>query len=187
MHLRLARIILWLFVIDLGIAFGAGIYELKVEAPRWVRNTKVSGFDGREARAVNSGQKFWTWVTTIPLTVLTVASLAAVRFGHIDHKTKRWWAIAAFAAVGERLIAFAYSIPTLMELMAGADPNGRATAFKWAQLGWMRQILLLVAWLAALRAFACFSRSRRRVTEPQIALPGSREPGSALSELKLQT
>ncbi len=184
MRVRLARILLWLFVIDLGIAFGAGIYELKVEAPRWVRSTRGSGLDGREARAVNSGMRFWTWVTTIPLTVLTVASFAAVRYAHLDHETKRWWTIAALAAAGERLVAFAWSIPTLMEFTAGTDPNARATAFRWAQLNWMRQILLLAAWLAALRAFACFSRSRRRHTAPHVALTGRQDP--SLSEMKLR-
>jgi hypothetical protein len=29
------RILLWLFVIDLGIAFGAGLYESRVVIPRW--------------------------------------------------------------------------------------------------------------------------------------------------------
>ena len=182
MHQRLARVVLWLFVIDLGIAFGAGLYESRVEAPRWVRSTKASGFDGREARVVNSGMKFWMWVTTIPLTVLTVASFVALRY--TDHETRKFWTIAAFAAAGDRLLAFAYSIPTLLQLSAGLDPNARATAFQWAQLNWLRQVLLLAAWLAALRAFACFARSRRRHSAAHAALPGRQD--ATLSEMKLR-
>jgi hypothetical protein len=29
------QVLLWLFVINLGIAFGAGIYESRVVVPRW--------------------------------------------------------------------------------------------------------------------------------------------------------
>ena len=29
------KVLLWLFVINLGIAFGAGIYEQRVVIPRW--------------------------------------------------------------------------------------------------------------------------------------------------------
>jgi hypothetical protein len=186
MHQRLARIALWLFVINLGIAFGAGIYETRIEAPRWLHSTKTpTGFDAREARVANSGLRFWMYVTTIPLTLLTVASFAAVRY--TDHETRKWWLIAAFAAMGDRIIAFGYSIPTLVELTAGVEPNPRAAAFQWAQLNWLRQLMLLAAWLAALRAFACFGRPRRhRHTAPQAGLPRQHEEASALSEAKLR-
>ncbi|MGH7315473.1 MAG: hypothetical protein ACREJS_04355 [Candidatus Rokuibacteriota bacterium] len=31
----MTRALLWLFVLNLGIAFGAGIYEARVVIPRW--------------------------------------------------------------------------------------------------------------------------------------------------------
>src|SRR5262245_60888705 len=39
-----ARIVLWLFVINLGIAFGAGLYEGRVVVPQWLGATPDSGY-----------------------------------------------------------------------------------------------------------------------------------------------
>jgi len=62
-------ILLWLFVINLGIACGAGLYEARVVIPQWAEIPPQSW--------PNTGLMFWVYVTTIPLTVLTVANLIA--------------------------------------------------------------------------------------------------------------
>lgn len=38
----IAEALLWLFVINLGIAFGAEIYEAKIIAPQWARSPPES-------------------------------------------------------------------------------------------------------------------------------------------------
>lgn len=160
MRQKAARILLWLFVINLGIAFGAGIYEARIELPRWLDSARSPGFDAPEARAANTGLRFWMFVSTVPLTLLTFASFVATRW--TDGETRKWWLIAAFAALGDRILSFGYFIPTMVNLMAGLEPNARAVAFQWSQLNWLRHGLLLAAWLAALQAFAIFARARRR-------------------------
>src|SRR5437899_11658950 len=65
----LARIVLWLFVINLGIVFGAGLYAARIVVPLWASSPPES------LRSPDSGRKFWAFVTTIPLTILTLATL----------------------------------------------------------------------------------------------------------------
>src|SRR5215203_6900822 len=69
MRKYLPRILLWLFVINLGTAFGAGIYESRVVVPQW-QNTPPQTWP-------NTGLEFWVYVTTVPLTLLTLANLVA--------------------------------------------------------------------------------------------------------------
>jgi hypothetical protein len=78
-----ATIVLWLFVINLGIAFGAGLYESRIVVPQWLSSSPKSGYrwNAEAARQANVGLRFWVYVTTVPLTLLTLASLVSV-----------WWA-----------------------------------------------------------------------------------------------
>jgi len=56
---------LWLFIINLGIAFGAGLYEARVVIPQWANLPPRTW--------PNTGVLFWVYVTTIPPTVLARA------------------------------------------------------------------------------------------------------------------
>jgi hypothetical protein len=68
----LKSILLWLFVINLGIAFGAGFYEARVVLPQWA--------DLPPKDWPNTGILFWAYVTTVPLTLLVFANLIAAWF-----------------------------------------------------------------------------------------------------------
>ena len=155
-----ARILLWLFVIGLGIAAGAGLYETKTQMPRWVRSARANGLPTQVASSANTGMQFWLYTTALPLTLLTLASFFAIRF--VDPETRKWWLIAAWASLGSQILTLAYFIPTLLQLSGGQETNARAVAFQWAQVNWFRHALSFVAWLSALQAFACFARMRRR-------------------------
>ena len=74
------RVLLWLFVIDLGIAFGAGLYESRVVIPRW-ENIPPQTWP-------NTGLEFWVYVTTVLLTLLTLANLVAA---WRDRGPRRYW------------------------------------------------------------------------------------------------
>ena len=63
----------WLFVVNHGIAFDAGLYETRTIVSPWL-DLVVRGED---ARLPDAGPTFWAFVTTVPLTLLTLASLAA--------------------------------------------------------------------------------------------------------------
>ncbi len=74
----IANITLWLFVINLGIAFGAGLYESRIVVPQWLSSFPEGGYswNAKAVRQSNVGLRFWVYVTTIPLTLLTLASLS---------------------------------------------------------------------------------------------------------------
>jgi hypothetical protein len=63
------KVLLWLFVINLGIALGAGIYEQRVVISQW-ENIPPQTWP-------QTGVLFWVYVTTVPLTLLTLANLVA--------------------------------------------------------------------------------------------------------------
>ena len=75
----IAWVILSLFVINLGVAFGAGLYESRIIVPQWLSFSPDSGYrwNAQAAREANVGLRFWVYVTTVPLTLLTIASLVA--------------------------------------------------------------------------------------------------------------
>ncbi len=71
--------LLWLFVINLGIALGAGLYESRIVVPRWISASpeSVHHWNAEAARHDDTGRRFWAFVTTVPLTLLTLANLIA--------------------------------------------------------------------------------------------------------------
>jgi len=176
-----ARILLWLFVIGLGISAGAGLYETKTQMPRWVRSARANGLPSQVASSANTGMQFWLYTTALPLTLLTLASFFAIRF--VDPETRKWWLIAAWASLGSQILTLAYFIPTLLQLSGGQETNARAVAFQWAQVNWFRHALSFVAWLSALQAFACFARMRRRRASRTAV---SAERASRISEVELR-
>lgn len=147
--------LLWLFVINLGIAFGAGIYEHRIVVPRWLGASRESGthWNAEAARQDDTGRKFWAFVSTLPLTLLTLANLFAA--WRVDGAARGWWIAAALAALADRLFTFAYFIPTLVGLMRTADsPAAVAVATRWSNLNYLRHAAVLAGWLASLQAFA---------------------------------
>ena len=141
------KILLWLFVINLGIAFGAGIYEARVVIPGWA--------DVPPQTWPNTGLMFWLYVTTVPLTLLTLANAVAA---WLDQRPQRYWWLSAVAiVVVERIGTFGYFIPTMIGL-AGAEamPQAEVSAAldRWLLLNHGRHVLTLAAWLTALRTFS---------------------------------
>ena len=148
-------ILLWLFVINLGIVFGAGLYEHRIVVPRWIDTHWLAD----AARLDDTGRRFWAFVSTGPLTLLTLANLvAAWRSGG---SVRGWWLAAGLLALVERLITFGYFIPVMIGLMGAADsPESVAAATRWSNLSYLRHAIVLGAWLAALKAFAVFYETR---------------------------
>jgi hypothetical protein len=150
-----SRILLWLFVVNLGIAFGAGVYESRVVVPQWLAGSPASGYrwDAEAARRADTGRRFWVYVTTVPLTLLTLAN--GVAAWGAGGPLRGWWLGAVAAALADRLFTFAYFIPTMVRLVReGALPQAEAvaTALQWVSLNHLRHALVLAAWLASLKA-----------------------------------
>ena len=148
--------LLWLFVVNLGLALGAGLYEHRIVVPDWIPDG--AHWDADAARADDTGRRFWVFVTTVPLTLLTVANMYAA--WHASGALRVWWLTAALAAAADRVLTFAYFIPTMVGLMNVPDsPAAVAAATRWSQLNYLRHAVVLIAWLAALRAFGLHSVS----------------------------
>jgi hypothetical protein len=135
-------------VINLGIAFGAGLYESRVVAPLWASAPPTS------LRAPDSGLRFWAIVTTGPLTLLTLASLYFA--WQAGGALGTWWLAAAIVALVERLSTFAYFIPTMLRLQRSTLPPHQVGAqfARWRLFGYGRLALDFAAWLLAMRALA---------------------------------
>ena len=153
MRQYVAKVLLWLFVINLGIALGAGIYESRVVIPLW-ENTPPQTWP-------NTGLLFWVYVTTVPLTLLTLANLVAA---WLDRGPRRYWWLGAVAIiVVERIATFAYFIPTMVWLQGTEglpDAEVQAALSQWLFLDYGRHVLTLAGWLAALKALSLPDKHR---------------------------
>ncbi len=72
MNQYVPEILLWLFVMNLGIAYGAGLYEKRIILPQWFSRSGEAGFrvNSEAMRQTNTGLRFWAYVTTVPLICL---------------------------------------------------------------------------------------------------------------------
>ena len=155
------RILLWLFVINLGIALGAGLYEGRIVVTDWltVSADGVAHWNAEAARQDDTGRRFWAFVTTGPLTLLTILNLIAAR--RATGALRRWWLAAGAAALVDRVSTFAYFITTMVWLMRQPDtPAAAAAATVWADLNYVRLAVLAAAWICALKAFALLHQNR---------------------------
>ena len=162
MPTRFSRVLLWLFVIDLGIAFGAGLYEHRIVVPQWLTSSP-DGMLHWHAQAVeqdDTGRRFWVFVTTGPLTLLTLASLILAR--RTTGLLRQWWLTAAVLSLLDRILTFAYFIPAMVGLMSAPDSaESVATAVRWSNLNYLRHAIVLAAWISALKAFASMYQGHR--------------------------
>lgn len=100
--------LLWLLVMNVGIAFGAGLYEQRIILPRWFRRSPDSGLrvDSEAMRRTDVGRKSWAYVTTVPLILLTLASLVVA--WQAEGLRYDWWLAAPAIILVERIGTFSY-------------------------------------------------------------------------------
>jgi anthrone oxygenase-like protein len=151
----ITEFILWLFLLNLGVAFGAGVYEARVVLPQWTRPAAGPGFhwNAELARRTDPGLTFWAFVTTGPLTILTLASLLMA--WRTPGPRGAWWFTAAVIVLLERVATFGYFIPTMVRLQGDApppEPVVRARVSRWLALNYVRNAAYLAAWVAAMLA-----------------------------------
>jgi hypothetical protein len=150
----ISTVLLWLFVINLGVALGAGLYESRIVVPDWIDPAAASPvWNADVARDDNTGVRFWVAVTTVPLTLLTLANLFAG--WRAPTGIRRWWLGTATTALIERGLTLGYFVPTMVGLMRAENaPDAASSAIQWAQLNDLRHFLVFAAWLAALKTFS---------------------------------
>lgn len=152
----LEDLLLWLFVVFAGIAVGAGLYELRINVPRWFpRGPSATQINQAAFHEDDAGRRFWAFISTGPLTLMTLASCVVAW----DQATarKQWWLGAATIMLCERIGTFGYFIPRMLAMMApgrvAPERLGQA-ARQWSRLNYARAALAFAAWLAALRALS---------------------------------
>lgn len=153
MDFQFQDIVLLLFIINAGTAFGAGIYEARILLPLFFEKTDsgIIKVNIQSMVDIDMGRKFWSMVTTIPLTLLTITNcILAFRYSGEAHNI---WLAASFIMLAERLFTFIYFIPTLIKLMR-ADTMEINTVSKiaknWLNLNNLRNVLTLVGWVMLL-------------------------------------
>ena len=157
-------ILLWLFVINLGITSGAGLYESRMIVPQWFGGSGKNKVrvNSEAMRRMDSGRRFWVYVTTLPLTLLTLASVVAA--WQSQGPVRNWWLGAAIITLLDRLGTLSFFIPTALKLMrAETLPESKAAAMasRWIWLNRLRITFNLAGWLAALKVFSLFSALNR--------------------------
>ena len=113
---------------------------------------------GVNVNAINSddsGRRFWAYVTTVPLTLLTLAGCLVA--WSPETARERWWLAGAGVMCVERIATFGYFIPQLLKLMHPerlTRERAGQVARKWMRLNYVRAALAFAGWLAALRALS---------------------------------
>jgi hypothetical protein len=159
---RMNTMLLWLFVINLGIAFGAGLYEHRIVVSRWIGSSPEAGahWNADAVRRDDTGRRFWVFVTTVPLTLITLANLFAA--SRTSGAVRGWWLAAGLGALADRAFTFSYFIPTMVALMGASDSaESVAVATRWWNLNYLRHAIVLAAWLASLQTFALLYQQQR--------------------------
>jgi hypothetical protein len=154
---HLPELLLYLFILNLGTAFGAGLYETRIVLPQWFIKSPEFGYqvNVEAMNQTDTGRKFWGIVTTMPLTLLTLANLVvAWQSGEPRHD---WWLVAAGITLVERIGTFTFFIPTAIKLMrAETLPAAKVgnMATWWIRMNVVRNALTLLGWLAALKVLS---------------------------------
>src|SRR5262245_8483380 len=131
-------IILWLFVVNLGVAFGAGLYEHRIVLSRWLDRSSESRahWNADAARRDATGRRFWAFVTTMPLTLLTLTSVFMA--WRTPGDVGAWWMAAALMSLADRVLTFSYFVPTMIGLMRAPDSvEAAAKAVRWWNLNYL--------------------------------------------------
>lgn len=109
-------------------------------------------------RGDDSGRRFWFFVTTGPLTLLTIASCIAA--WNPQTSWEWWWLLAAGVTLVERMMTLGFFIPNGLKLMQAEkllSGKAEALAGRWVRLNYVRAFLALSGWLLALKALSLFA------------------------------
>lgn len=165
----MGKILLWLLVLWAGIQLGGGLYEKQVIVPQWA---SVPAEQLQEALA-RTGQKdsatrFWAFVSP-PVALLALMNLVfAWRSSDAVHRP--WWLAAAVLMTVYSVATYAYFVPAMLRLwQAGTLPpeEVRSAVWWWTRLNYLRLVLGVSGWFAALKALSLLGASG-------TALPGPR-------------
>jgi hypothetical protein len=102
----------------------------------------------------DAGRRLWIFLTPTT-TLITIINLLFAFFSHAPRRT--WWLGSALCSLFIMAVTFAYFVPVLLSFPRAAEKPASevvATARRWVALNYIRALLLVAAWLAALKAFS---------------------------------
>lgn len=166
-NLSAPQIILLLFVIILGITIGGGLYETLVVMPLWSATPPDSVIAFYQHNVANPqfvldpGGRFWTFITPLLGLLAIVTLLSGIR---TDAGHRRWRMMAAGLALIVVVFTFVWFVPNIIRLLGSAvttmSPDDVANLTDWwVRLNWVRAVVYVGSWLAALRALTLPSRT----------------------------
>lgn len=153
------KVVIWLLVLFTGVALGAGIYEIRVMVPQWLSTVNgVTVWHAEMAKSADPGLNFWAFVTTGPITLLTL--LSALLVWKTKGSVRRWWFVVLAFLLVDRAMTFGYFIPTMVELMDGklAQADAVRTAQQWANLDIVRLLASAGSFVAAIKLLVEWTR-----------------------------
>lgn len=161
-----ARLVLWAFVIVMGVGAGAGLYEARIITPLWSGSPPESVWGWRDLLAANpqyaphGGDRFWIFVTPARALLGILLLVTAVR---MQGQQRMWRLVAGTLALALFAIAAVWLIPMSAELFAteGRTPDAdRVVSLvgNYVILNYTFQGLGLAAFLAGLRALSLDAR-----------------------------
>jgi len=153
--MNFTEIILICTIINNGIALGAGLYEARMVTPLWFNKQHNGHYTVNfgNMQSIDSGRKFWGFVTTGPLTLLMITNV--VLAFQSQQPLHNWWVIAAIILLAERLATFTFFIPTAIKLQKakGLPPvKTSMLVIWWMRLNYVRNGLTFAALLVFIKA-----------------------------------
>jgi hypothetical protein len=158
----IAQIFLWLYVVVLGIQIGGGLYEQLVVMPLWSLSPPDSVVAYHQHNVANpqfapdQGGRFWIFF--FPLgALLAIATLVSGLKTRPEHR--KWRMVSTILALIVVVFTSAWFILNIIPLTGEGVTNlsgEQITSLTnwWVRLNWIRAVLYLTAFLAALRALS---------------------------------
>lgn len=159
-RILISRIVLWLFVVFAGIHVGAALYEVFVIIPLWAGSPpeSVTGWNLAPQYTIRP-ESYWMKFSP----VYQLLSLAVFIVSWLMPPPRRKWVLMAGAcALTVSLATVFFFVPILLKTIysRGAGLSGAeitAMANQWVRWNWLRLGLMIVGWLAAIRALTMAS------------------------------
>jgi hypothetical protein len=147
---------LWLFVIFVGVQFGAGLYEKQAIVPLWADVPPDRVLDQMRTSGMwAAGRAFWPFVSPV-VAVLAVVNLVVARRSPAIYR--RWWLAGAAFMVAYAVFSYSYFVPQMLLLQSsgGAWSAARVESLVdwWVGLNYVRMVIGAAGWLCALRALS---------------------------------
>lgn len=166
--MAIAKFLLFVFVVFLGLTMGSGLYEGVAVLPMFLLGPpeSVTAYYQHNMAypqfTVNAGPLLWRYLTPLTALFSLAALISGLFFTGGTHRKLRTFGAALFIITF--IVTIGWFIPNLIRMLTDA-PNMTAeeittTATWWYRLNWVRFGLLGIAWLATLKAMTLPAEKR---------------------------